>query len=142
MKTINLFLASCLLILVSCCPTIQEKLVISERTDTLYIKGDTVSILNTASDIIYRDTSFITQAFTASLDTIIDRTALDLSYTYPDNLWNVEIIRKDTLIEYIYLDTVITQTIIKEVEVTPFWIYILLPILLFSTIGMLISKLK
>jgi hypothetical protein len=126
-KSLSKYFISLLVLFIGCAPSIQERFVITERVDSVYIPGDTVFV-QSLSDTLYivRDSTGSIVDVSASLDTTVDKTSLRLNYQLSLDRWTVNITKKDTVIKYNIIDTSKTIIVDRIIEKTPIWIYPLL----------------
>lgn len=142
-----------LLLLAGCgSSTVTTKITITERPDSLVIKGDSIAF-TAKSDSLLVDSVEVGQASLpdrsgrpetivppspkapvylyrsvhAKKDTTIGRWKLRFGYTYPPDRWSVEILEADTMARWKVRDSLIEKP--YEVEVVPLWIKLVIGVL-------------
>jgi hypothetical protein len=141
------------LILAGCgTSTVVTKVRITERPDSLVIKGDSIGFqtvsdsvgvdsIETTSDKVdstaakdltpipspARRGEYAFRSIHAKKDTTVGRWKLRFGYDYPPDRWKIEIIEADTMARWIVRDSLIEKP--YEVEVVPFWVKLVIGVL-------------
>lgn len=123
-----------LLFMKDCCGDPKPKIIdntiyIQGKTDTL-IKYDTNFVylrgkgkIQWIIDTIYRDSIYPTKPFISTLDTILNKDSIVITYSYPKNDFTLNIRRYDSVI---YINRVDTLNITKtQIEEKTNWLYVI-----------------
>jgi hypothetical protein len=119
----KIIVGMCLLVLIGCGTTAVTKITVRERVDTLFIKGDTIRIIDAQSDTLTVervDTLF--RAVRASIDTTVQGVRIDARYRYPPDRWDIGVMERDTVHHYAVRDSIVERP--YAVEKVPFWVYL------------------
>lgn len=98
--------------------------VIKYDTSFVYLKGKG-KIQWLIDTVVYTDSVYISKPYISTLDTVLNRDSIVITYSYPKNDFTLNIRRYDSVMYINRVDTLnITKTeIIKEAP--PFWHYML-----------------
>jgi hypothetical protein len=129
---------------------------VRERGDSLFVRGDTVRIINVASDTVYvdridttiislnpsavRDTIRIVgfRRVLADLDTTVSGVTIFAEYEYPPDRWRVDVMERDTVIKWTVRDSIIERP--YAVTEVPFWVYLTLVGMALALVAMIIKR--
>lgn len=130
------------LVVVGCGTTTVTKVEVRERIDSVYVKGDTIRVVDARSDTVLVEAASAGtfKSVRAALDTTVQGVRLYLQYAYPPDRWGADIIQRDTVIKYIARDSLVQRP--YPVQHVPVWIYFTLAGMSIALIVLVIATVR